>query len=626
MPAPSVQLSESFNTSVDCPTAPLQLTAADRINAGLQHGSALWPGECELRPKQVTAVKDGARSLLASNYDHGTRPPGTGKSIVMAATAIYMNTPVGQTEQNWDVPVLFVTEYTGNCDQLAQTFTDPELFGLPDRLVSVWKSGKTSKPNFNAPILITTYDRFRKEFGQGELALERRPFLFLDEVDNSSGDGSMKHVNSAFSGGGLLHGWTASDKFAGGKTVADVVFRERQPFHAMNFPQAVDDRECCGVINIPVIDSSPGAPTLGFNPLKDYGVDDCIKLSEFAGRAEAAMYMHMLYECPTTGLRFRDMNAFYFVYRVGQAEAIAARLNQLFGDDNFAVALTASVTGKKRDTVLEKVRAGEYRAVVGSQMISRGLDSQPAQIAFVLAERRRPALSLQQGGRIARMDKHNPGKVSFVVNFISASLQGSNLFGEQAGGRVVLPTGMAEFTAGRPYSGREPDRPPDITLGPNMRIIDNDLEYEQLVGDRTEAAQAWEVQHERELLEKATYKDFAHPGRSALVSAVKAAGSERVTPSILSKVFFALTVAYDRTDSDIVSVPALSLEIAREDLVRDVLDVHLWVRKSPKINTKIYEAAQAWIQGGAGVDQLESQWCQGTGLLIDGLAKTRAAA
>jgi superfamily II DNA or RNA helicase len=456
-----------------------------------------------LRPGQVTLARDLV-ARLSEPGDNGrispnmyfVRPTGTGKTVSLIDLMIGVNTlPSGKNvlgdagrgkRSLVMVPPNFLldqweSELLGS--QREDGSRNPSKWGdsiLPEH-VGVYRATDSFEKKCEAlkkPIVLITYDSARiittgydpqldslvspeKEAERKELKKLLKPDDFsltlLDEVhDRPRGDVTGAFIKEHFMGHSLVIGATATHLYKSGKTIGDYLFGGQIPFHETTFRDAVNNKEICPMRNIVAevtLDAGQEAQLRAITQAAleraresgakaselDYTEKELERIVEITKRDEAAIRLLQRGCDPDTGKRYRDMKQVWYCASVGHAKNLANKINKAMGGD-YAMVVHGTQGEEEQDSVLINYKSGKHKALTNCQLLTLGFDDPQAELCMQIVPTRSPTRSMQQGGRVMRLDKGNKHKIANVVTFVYPGIE-QVVFGELAGGMLMIPPG-----------------------------------------------------------------------------------------------------------------------------------------------------------------------------------------
>lgn len=458
---------------------------------------ALRPGQIGLARDFIDFLKEPDEGGKIPTSGYFVRPTGTGKTVSLIDMIIGTNTlPSGKVVLGDEargkraivmVPQNFLLDQWEN-ELLGTKREDgthnPSKWGdtIKPEHVGIYRASDSFEDKCKAlekPVVVITYDSARiitngydgvmdalvnPETEENRLKLKKllKPENFsltlLDEVhDRPRGDVTGAFIKEHFMGKSLVIGATATHLYKSGKTIGDYLFSGQIPFHETTFREAVNNKEICPMRNVVAeVELKPEqeaqlreitnaalerAKKKGAKASElDYTERELERIIEITKRDEAAIRLLQRGFDPDTGKRYRDMKQVWYCASVNHAKALAAKLNEAMGAD-YAMAVHGTQNGEAQDGILINYKLGKHKALTNCQLLTLGFDDPEAELCMQIVPTRSPNRSMQQGGRVMRLDKNNKYKIANVVTFVYPGIE-QVIFGELAGGMVMIPPGF----------------------------------------------------------------------------------------------------------------------------------------------------------------------------------------
>lgn len=463
---------------------------------GAKQGFKMRPGQMGLGRDIIDFMGEKHKDGGINDRGYFVRPTGTGKTVSLIDFIIGANTlPSGKSvlgnathgkRSLVMVPANFLLDQWED-ELLGKLKEDgsrePSKWGdaIKREHVGIYRADDSEEKKQEAlskPIVCVTYDSARILCADKRAKLRIKPDDFaitvLDEVhDKPRGDVTSDFIKEEFFGHSFVLGATATHLYKSNKTIGDYLFDGAIPIHETTFREAVNRGEICPMRNVIAeveldAEQESKVKEIVDNAIKrakekrasledvDFTSEELERIVEISKRDEAAIRLLQRGFDPDTGKKYRDMKQVWYCATVDHAEKVAAQLNQMMGDENYAVAVNGDMAKGEQSRVLLNYKKGDHKAVTNCQLLTMGFDDQEAELCMQLAPTCSPPRSLQQGGRVMRIDPKNPHKIANIVTFVYPQIPNQIIFGELAGGLTMIP-GNFEYGPSSPrMKGEEP--------------------------------------------------------------------------------------------------------------------------------------------------------------------------
>ena len=339
-----------------------------------------------LRKKQFIVYKK-IRDFLEEGKRKGyiKLPTGTGKTVLFAkiAEALGMKTfLVAPT-----IPIL------NQNNEEVEKYTDSE-FGT-------YYGGNK---DLDKQVTNITYHSLVNAVKQGIINPDDIPVLILDEVHRSLGEERTKVVNLF---GGLQLGFTATSEFSKDKKVSDLLSEE---IFRMSVKDAIEEGLICRTQTVHAYtDVDISSVEIKKGKYDDAQIEKAVNVH---GRNMAAIELYKN--------KFSDLKVFCNCSGVKHAQDLA----ELFNKNGVPAACITGDTPEgtedeegTRRWILKKYKDGEIKVLTNARVLLEGFNEPTCSVTFNL----NPTLSLvdaEQRARSGRLDKDNPDKWNYVIDFI----------------------------------------------------------------------------------------------------------------------------------------------------------------------------------------------------------------
>lgn len=475
----------------------------DHIEAAKHDGFSLRPGQMALARDIVDYYREKKSDGTIKDSGYFVRPTGTGKTVSFIDFIIGANTlPSGASvmgDQKRGKRTLVMVPTNVLLDQWENELLGPaqengshgsSKWGdsIKPEDVGVYRADDSNEQRkleaLSKPIVVVTYDSAMS------LCVDKRKSLHIDPADfaitlldevhaNPRGDATGDFIKKEFMGNTLVLGGTATHLYKSNKTIGDYLFGGEIPIHETTFREAVNRGEIAPMRNViadveldavqkkevgKIVEQALARSLNKGASLDqiDFSEAELEQIVEIAQRDEAAIRLLKRGFDPDTGKAYKEMKQVWYCASVKHAEHLAAKLNEAMGKD-YAVAVHGDMSRGEQNKIILNYRNFKHHALANCQLLTMGFDDKEAELCMQLAPTCSPTRSLQQGGRVMRVDPNNPDKIANIVTFRYPDIPGQVLFGELAGGFSIIPEGF-EFppTQHSQASGGESRVWPDI--------------------------------------------------------------------------------------------------------------------------------------------------------------------
>jgi len=472
---------------------------------------ALRSGQVGLGRDFISFLREQEENTQKKTSGYFVRPTGTGKTVSLIDMIIGANTQPGgkfvlgnarqQKRTVVMVPQNFLLDQWED-ELLGEKQEDgtrkPSKWSdlIKEDHVGIYRASDSLEKKCEAlakPVVVITYDSARiittgydesldvkpetednRQILQALFKPEEFSLTLLDEVhDRPRGEATGAFIKNHFMGKSMVVGATATHLYKSGKTIGDYLFDGQIPFHETTFREAVNNREICPMRNIiaevELSSMQEGelrnitnaalarAQKNGAKPHElDYTEDELERIVKITQQDEAAIRLLQRGFDPDTGKKYRDMKQVWYCASINHAKSVAEKINNIMGKD-YAMAVHGEMNGEVQDRVLINYKKGDHRALTNCTLLTMGFDDKEAELCMQLVPTRSPNRSMQQGGRVMRLDPKNPNKIANIVTFVYPAME-QVIFGELAQGMLLIPQGQEFSSPEGPAAPQAPAR------------------------------------------------------------------------------------------------------------------------------------------------------------------------
>lgn len=377
-----------------------------------------------LRKRQFTVFED-IRNCLEQGKKEGyvKLPTGVGKTVLFSQVVEAMGVKTLIV-----VPSKILVTQTG---EKLEEFTDVE-FG------SYYQEEK----DLEKTVVTITYASLVRGVREGKINPNDYGALILDEAHKALGEKTQEVINQFEC---IKLGFTATPEYSNDKHVGDLLNNE---IHAMSIVEAVKDGLICrfkAVLAETTVDLSGVSIISNGN----YDAKELEKAVNVKSRNLSAVKLYKQ--------AFVDESAIAYCSGVDHATDLAA----LFKENGIkAAVISGDMLKDERDAILEAFSQGDIQVLCNARLLIEGFDESRASVGLNL----HPTLSRvdaeQRAGRLLRLDKKNPEKWAYIVDFIDENAESPAItFSEIAEASEVVPD-KAVLNNNTALSSDEKSEPP----------------------------------------------------------------------------------------------------------------------------------------------------------------------
>ena len=329
-------------------------------------------------------------------------PTGFGKTVLFSKIVEAMNTSPeresGHMEAVSRTRTLILVPTT---DLITNTAKELNMFA-PDVQVHEVRNGR--KLQLDQGTTIMTYPMFRSLTKRGKITSADFDFVVLDEAHEATGRDTAQRLQP-FLRDCTVAAFTATPEYSAEKGVAKLLGVDG-PIDSLDINQAVDARlisDFTAMVfeaDIDVTDAQVGSDG-------EYTEESLEKLIDFQARAAIAAELYME--------RFNGMQGYVFCEGVTAAGITADVFNEM-GIPSAVV--TATTPAGEREEIWQRFERGEIKMLMNVGIYTRGANHPPAALCLNLAATGSIVRAPQRGGRAVRLDRSNPDKHAYIVDWI----------------------------------------------------------------------------------------------------------------------------------------------------------------------------------------------------------------
>ncbi len=334
-----------------------------------------------LREKQFTVFED-----IRNSFEQGKKegyiklPTGVGKTILFSQVveSLGMKTLIC-------VPSKILIGQTG---EKLEEFTDLE-FG---------KYYQEEK-DFSKDVTIITYASLIRGIENGTINPKDYGVLILDEAHKALGEKTSDAINKFDC---IKLGFTATPKYTNEKHVRNILEHE---IHSMSISEGIKS----GLINrFKSIFAHTEADLSNVKIVNgEYDQEELEKAINTQSRNISAVQLYKE--------MFNGQSALTYCSSVAHAQD----MTDLFNKHGVSAAvINGETTQDERDDIISKYHTGEIKMLCSVKVLIEGFDEPHASIALNLHPTLSKVDAEQRSGRVLRLDKDNPDKWAYVVDFI----------------------------------------------------------------------------------------------------------------------------------------------------------------------------------------------------------------
>ncbi len=404
-----------------------------------------------LREKQIP-IFESFRDFLEAGGKKGyvKLPTGVGKTVLFSelVEALNLRTLIV-------VPTKLLIRQTN--DRLVEFAEDLEV-------------GKiyTSAKEYGRQVTITTYNSLVSQVNKGLLSPKDFDCVIVDEVHLSLTDKKQAVLNQF--NDCLQIGFTATPEYSQDKKVGDWFDTE---IYSMNIKEAVEE----GLLSsfsalVAKTDVDLSKVELNFNG--EYDRDQLEKAVNVAGRNKAAVDLY----------KQAFMGQLGVAYCVGikHAQVVAETFNR---EGVPAACISGEMEDDEQENLLKDFHSGKIKVLCNADILIAGFNEERASVCFNLRPTRSKVVAEQRGGRVLRLNKEDPNKHSYVIDFIDKGIKLKRapvLFSHIAGGAELVHKQKDEsITTGGGGGGRK--RLPPILDIPGLEVVTDIEEVMKIVSE-----------------------------------------------------------------------------------------------------------------------------------------------
>lgn len=357
-----------------------------------------------LRDRQASVFEDIRYSLEKGNKEGYIKlPTGTGKTVLFSQIVQAVN-----CKSLIVVPSKVLVSQTG---ERLEEFTDME-FG------KYYQEQKDTSKD----VTVITYNSLILGIESGAINPEEYGLVILDEAHKALGEKTIQAIEKF---NGIKLGFTATPEYSSQKHVSSILEHE---IHSMSIVEGIQE----GLINrfksiFAYTTTDLSAVHIDRN--QDYNQKELEKTINNSARNLSAveLYQEM----------FEGETAVAYCGGVRHASELA----KLFNAKGVSAAVISGKTSlEDRKELFNKFHSGEIKVLCNARLLIEGFDEPRASVALNLHPTLSKVDAEQRGGRVLRLDKNNPNKWGFIVDFIDQnSQQPAITFPEIAGQSQVTP-------------------------------------------------------------------------------------------------------------------------------------------------------------------------------------------
>ena len=382
----------------------------------------------DLKDIQVDIIEDILKNFEGGNTKGYVKAPtGLGKTVIFLTIAKAVN-----------VKTLIVVPKQALVDQ---THDRASQFAPDLGIGKVYQHAK----EYDEQATIITYQSLVAKIQNGEVNPQEYGLVILDEAHETLGGQTSAAIDQFTS---PVIGFTATPQFDVNATrhVRNILGTE---FHSVGVQEAVEEGYLAGFHNI-VVKTKTSLKNVTINGSGEYNQAQLEKAVNNAGRNKAAVDLYF-------NENFYGQKAIFYCSGVDHAEEMAKILNER--EPGIAMAISSRLKTKERQEILEKHASGQIKIVTNSDMLIEGHDDPEVNLCFNL----RPSKSLivveQRGGRALRINKSEPEKLAYIVDFLDEYNGSSSpiLYASAVNGSYFVPKKKQKKTKPDDNDGTGPD-------------------------------------------------------------------------------------------------------------------------------------------------------------------------
>jgi|GEM_PF-1512642 len=357
-----------------------------------------------LRGRQANVFEDIKDSLEKGKKEGYIKlPTGTGKTVLFSQVVESIG-----CKSLIVVPSKVLVSQTG---ERLEEFTDME-FG------KYYQDQKDISKN----VTVTTYSSLVLGIESGTIKPEDYGLLVLDETHKALGEKTVKAIEKF---NGIKLGFTATPEYSSNKRVGDILENE---IHSMSIVEGIQE----GLINRFKSIFAYTTTDLSSVPIdrnQDYNRKDLENAINNKARNLSAVELYKK--------MFNNDTAVAYCGGVKHATDLA----KLFNERGVSAEVVSGTTSPdERKKIFEKFHSGEIKILCNARLLIEGFDEPRASVALNLHPTLSKVDAEQRGGRVLRLDKDNPDKWAYIVDFIDEnSKEPSVTFPEIARQSQVVP-------------------------------------------------------------------------------------------------------------------------------------------------------------------------------------------
>jgi len=291
--------------------------------------------------------------------------------------------------------------------------------------------------------VVITYDSLLIAHSQGSIAPKNFNALILDEAHRSMGE-KRSETLSQFKSQCLTIGFTATPEFNEEKSLRAHL---GEPLYQMSLKEAVEGGMLCPTRWIPV-KTQADVSKVKVTSSGEYDESSIEKAVNTAviNKAAAQVFKH----------HFASKTGVAFCCTIHHAKDSAKAFQEL------GISADATWGGDPQlADKLARLERGEIRMLCNAKLLIEGFDQCGISVCLNLAPTRSIVAAEQRGGRVLRLDKENPTKQGFIVDFIPSNLEVGKMpvtFAQIMGGTALGEvTPLSTESSGE---GKSSDAPP----------------------------------------------------------------------------------------------------------------------------------------------------------------------
>ena len=430
--------------------------------------------------QQETALASANALMEGQGSGLFVRPARTGKTIIF-----------GGISKALDERTLILVPKKDLAGQTKEKLVD--VVGFSPKDIGVIHSDVTEAERAQAlqsKVLITTYDSFRTLMKNGSVRGNEFPYVVLDEVHHAGGEETCPLIKEILRQGAVVQGWTATDIFADGGNISDLLFNGAPPIDQQYFYECVKQGDLAPTRNI-ILQTEFASGIIPTGKGGDFTEQEAVAIAKQKGRDEAVTQMVYNFTDPALGRNLKTMPQIWYCADRDHARHVEKLLNDLHGKDSksgtYAKMMHGDMKPDERKQIFDDYKAGRIKALISADLLIEGYDFPKCELTVMLRPTKSPRICVQGGARSTSTDPDNPDKIAYVINVADRDAQNYAIFGDIVNGLWVAPDHLWDRFKDVDYTSvpHEKDELPDVAP---IRAICSEREWIDFVARRADGA------------------------------------------------------------------------------------------------------------------------------------------